>query len=102
MFAEPGESEDVMLAVDKLERSEEPLAGRVCSAGDVNEECSFAWTGVSHMVGVSVVLWGISLPAPSRFVLRVRPAPAGECCRFWVRCGSGEWYRLVSIVGVKA
>ena len=45
VFAEPGESDDAMLAVERLERSEEPLAGSVWRAGDVREECSVAGWG---------------------------------------------------------
>lgn len=58
-FAEPGESEEVILAVERLERREEPLAGSLDAVGEANELCNLAWAGVSHIEGISLVFSGV-------------------------------------------
>jgi hypothetical protein len=43
-----------MLAVERLDRSEEPLGGRLRATGEARELCSLDWAGVSVMEGVPV------------------------------------------------
>lgn len=66
-----------MLAVERLERSDEPLVGREWIAGEVNEACSLDCAGVSHILGVSLGLSCSGLPFESRSVCIVKPALAG-------------------------
>jgi hypothetical protein len=44
-----------MLAVDRVERSEEPLGGRLRATGEASELCILDWAGVSLMEGVAVL-----------------------------------------------
>jgi hypothetical protein len=60
-LADPGERDDDILAVDSVERSEEPLAGSLYAGGEANELCSL-WAGVSLIDGVSFVSSSIVLP----------------------------------------
>jgi hypothetical protein len=55
-----------MLAVDRVERSEEPLGGRLRATGEASELCRLDWAGVSLIEGVAV-LFGFP---PTVFVLR--------------------------------
>jgi hypothetical protein len=43
-----------MLAVERVERSEEPLGGRLRATGEANELCRLDWAGVSLIEGVPV------------------------------------------------
>lgn len=88
-----------MLAVERLERSEEPLAGRLRAAGDASEVCSLVWAEASKMEALSLAFSGIELPAVPRSVWRVKPARAGVVEMRWA---SGEWCTPVSIVGSAA
>jgi hypothetical protein len=55
-----------MLAVDRVERSEEPLGGRLRATGEASELCRLDWAGVSLIESVAV-LFGFP---PTVFVLR--------------------------------
>lgn len=67
-LAEPGESDEGILAVERVERSDEPLAGKLCAMGEAKVLCSLVWTGVSHIVGVSFVCSSTGLPVVPRSV----------------------------------
>lgn len=79
-----------------MERSDEPLAGKLYAGGEANELFRVAGTGVSLMDGVSLVLPSIVLPGVSKSVCIVRPASAGM---FDTRWAIGGWLTPVSIVG---
>jgi hypothetical protein len=85
-----------MLAVERVDRSDEPLAGKLYAGGEANELVRFTGTGVSLMDGVSFVLSSIVLPGVSKSVCIVRPASAGILDTRWA---SGGWLTPVSIVG---
>ena len=83
-----------MLAVERVERSEEPLRGRLRAIGEANELCRLDWAGVSLMEGVPA-FFGFSpivLPGVLRSVWMVRPARAGVPERRWE---SGGWWFIV-------
>lgn len=79
-----------------MERSDEPLAGRLCAGGEANELFCLAGTGVSLIDGVSFVCSSIVLPGVAQSVCIVRPASAGLLDTRWA---SGGWLTPVSIVG---
>ena len=88
-----------MLFVEKLERSDEPLAGKLYAGGEASELSLLTGTGVSFMDGVFPVLSSTVLPLPgelSKSVCIVRPASAGILD---TRRASGAWLTVVSIVG---
>ena len=98
-MAEPGDSDDDILFVERLERSDEPLAGKLYAGGEASELFLLIGTGVSFIDGVSLVLWSEVLPPPgevSKSVCIVRPASAGILDTRWA---SGGWLTPVSIVG---
>lgn len=66
-----------MLAVDRVERSEEPLAGRLCAMGEAKELCCRVWAGVSQMVGFSLLFSSTSFRFVPKSVWIVKPAIAG-------------------------
>ena len=82
--------------MERLERSEEPLAGKLYAGGEANELFSLAGTGVSLIDGVSFVLSSNVPPGVSKSVCIVRPASAGILDTRWAR---GGWVTPVSIVG---
>ena len=98
-MAEPGDSDDDILFVERFERSDEPLAGKLYAGGEANELFLLIGTGVSLMDGVSLVLSSTTFPLPSELsksVCIVRPASAGILDTRWA---SGGGLTPVSIVG---
>jgi hypothetical protein len=43
-----------MLAAERLDRSEEPLGGRLRTTGEAKVLCNLSWAGVSLIEGVPV------------------------------------------------
>ena len=77
--AEPGESEEVMLDVDRLDRSELPTTGMRMGAVKLWLS-TLSLTGVSYIVGVSLSVGTLTMPVGllSNFVCRCNPALAGD------------------------
>jgi hypothetical protein len=96
-YAEPGDSDAGMLAAERLDRSEEPLGGRLRTTGEAKVLCNLSWAGVSLMDGVPIFLAFSVLSGVLRSVWRVRPASAGvperrwESGGWWFIVGSGAW-----------
>ena len=91
-----GESEDAMGDAERLDRSEDAIAGMY--DGDVLAWCSpklFVDTGVSKMVGVSFSLGPLAWEGVDTFVLMYNPALAGVE-GFDARCASAGWVIEVS------
>jgi hypothetical protein len=99
-----------MLAVERLDRSEEPLGGRFRTTGEANVLCNLAWAGVSLMEGVPVFCCCFSkfvLAGVLRSVWMVRPASAGvperrwESGGWWFIVGSGAWLCAYAVLLMK-